>query len=87
MMWTNFSIALEALKTGKIIQRQCWKESDMSVHMIQLKSDVKDMGFTPMFMVKIRTVNEQPPYISAPWIPSVVELLANDWDIISPKAN
>ena len=84
-MLTSFSVALEAVKSGKIIQREGWKQSDMLVHLIQLKSDAKDMGFTPILMVRMRTLDEKQPYISAPWNPSIIELLANDWDIISLK--
>jgi hypothetical protein len=76
MVYTNrnFSFALELLKKGARISREGWNSKGLYVE-IEKGGDYKFSELNPFFVIKnnLNSFNT--------WVPSVSDLLAEDWEI------
>lgn len=69
----NFSEILAALKQGHLVQRSGWNGKNMHVSLVLTSSELN---------AHFRLRNAQGS--TDTWVPSVSDLLAEDWEIIVP---
>ena len=73
----SFGKVLEALKVGQCVARKGWNGKGMHVSVLELYVD-KDVKIDNPCLV---LYNAQGKYNT--WIPSVTDIFAEDWEIIS----
>ena len=73
----NFGDALSELKLGKRVAREGWNGKNMFIILHQGFSSFNDTNLEMMPFFAIKTVGG---YFNT-WVPSVSDLLANDWFI------
>jgi hypothetical protein len=71
----NFGQALEALKSGKKISRSGWNGAEMYAELVPAK-DFQFSELLPFFVLK----NVKNSFNT--WVPSISDLLAEDWEIV-----
>lgn len=72
----TFGEALEAIKSGKKVTRQCWNNLNVFVYYWNGAGLTNDDGSLPELRVK--TIQQK----HAPWMPNHQELLAEDWKVV-----
>ena len=70
----NFSEALELLKKDEILTRSGWNGKKLSVAILG-NHEMSNGKYIAFFY---------DGHLTCPWTPSQSDLLANDWDLISP---
>lgn len=76
----NFGEALKALQEGKFVQRKGWNGKNMHLYYVEKETTTNKDGDTVTTEPSIWMKNAQGTY--SVWMPSVMDLFANDWEII-----
>ena len=67
----NFSKALKKLKKGKMMTRASWSSKGATVHKAAYRKGIK-----PFFLICFDANDDE---MFSPWVPSVGDLFAEDW--------
>ncbi|HFI6267391.1 TPA: DUF2829 domain-containing protein, partial [Escherichia coli] len=83
----SFGLAMEALKQGKSLQRAGWNGKDQFVYLVKGEKLASALGYgfgeyvgEPTFNDTLVLKNSQNRL--ATWVPSIGDLMAEDWQII-----
>ena len=73
----TFSHALDLMKQGKRVRRNCWSEDEVSIHILKVPSPVDNLPVNPLFLIQ----NKSEGY--SVFSPSACEILAEDWEVVN----
>ena len=76
----SFSVALEAVKAGKIIQRHGWNGKGLTVK-AQYPDEHSKMTL-PYLYIEYPSDSPNTPGARCPWLASQTDILADDWIIL-----
>lgn len=79
----NFAKALEALKEGRTLTRDCdlWRGRNMGIS-IHTEMSIREYGCIDLYSMFQTSPDGDPEVDIMPWIPTVQDLFADDWEVM-----